>query len=252
MRTAKVMGATFMHLEADLRYRQRVESDRIVMIYDHLWSPYVEQVDRPEEDLAAMDRHLSRLEEVLGDSIRHRVYWIRGPVLGSEHLSIHGLALGSAWSAENYNSYRVDRHELAHAALDSFRLPHSDPPYVLHEGWAMSQCGYSQFELARSAAEARAEFPQLSLRDLFGPEWYYRDSGPVYSIGAAFVDFLIRTFDGSRFREFYIQCTPGHVEATCRQIIQVDFSSLESMFWRDVKASLEEEVQSRVSQVVPP
>lgn len=255
MRTAKVMGATFMRLEAEFGYRQRLESDRIVMYYEPRRSPYVERVDRPEEDLAAMDRHLARLEDLLGDRITDKVYWIRGPLLGREFLSLHGLSLGSAWSPEVSfeisDSYHGDRHELAHAALDWFRTPESDPPYVLHEGWAMAQCGNSQFDLAKAAAKARSERPQFSLRDLFGPSWYYRDSGPVYSMGGAFVDFLIRTFDARRFRRFYTQCSPGNVDSQCRQIFQVDLDALETAFWNDVNASLHAAAQAEPANPVP-
>ena len=239
MRLAKVMGATFMRLEADVEYLRRLESDRIVMYYDSRHPKYVEQVDRPEDDLAAMDRHLMRLEDLLGERIAGKVFWVRGPLLGSEHLSLHGLALGSAWSPEILGSYRGDRHELAHAALDWFRTPASNPPYVLHEGWAMAQCGDSRFELAQAAAKAREENPQLRLRDLFGPSWYYRDSGPVYSIGGAFVEFLVRTFSGQSFRRFYVECTPANAGAKCLEIFGVELDVLEVKFWADVNGSLQ-------------
>ena len=75
--------------------------------------------------------------------------------IGLESLSFHGLSLGSAWSPEVGEQFRGDRHELAHAALDWFRVPGSDPPYLLHEGWAMSQCGDGRLELARAAADSR-------------------------------------------------------------------------------------------------
>lgn len=238
MRMAKVMGATFMRLEADLMYRHRLESDRIVMFFEPRRSPYVERVDRPEEDLAAMDQHVARLETLLGGHITDKIYWIRGPALGSQLVSLHGLALGSAWSPEIRDSYRGDRHELAHAALDWFRTPASHPPYVLHEGWAMAQCGDSRVELAAAAAAARAEYAGLSVRDLFGPDWYDRDSGPVYAMGGALVDYLIRKYTAPRFRDFYTQCTPETFEADCRAIFEVDFDVLEANFWQDVEATL--------------
>jgi hypothetical protein len=238
MRMAKVMGATFMRLEADLMYRQRLESDRIVMYFDPRRSPYVERVDRPEEDLAAMDQHVARLENLLGGRITDKVVWIRGPLLGSEYVSLHGLSLGSAFSPEIRDSYRGDRHELAHAALDWFRTPASNPPYVLHEGWAMAQCGDSRADLAAAAATARAENSGLSLRELFERTWYFRDSGPAYSIGGAFVDYLIRSFGVPRFQRFYNECDPKNVEGKCREIFQVELDELEMHFWKDVEAAL--------------
>ena len=251
MRMTKVMGATFMRLVADIGYRRRLESERIVMYFEPRRSPYVERVDRPDEDLAAMERHLARLEDLLGDRITGKVYWIRGPLLGLEHLSLHGLSLGSAWTPEIPDSYRGDRHELAHAALDWFRTPASDPPYVLHEGWGMAQCGDSTLELAKAAAKERAENPAISLRGLFGPSWYYRDSGPVYSIGGAFVDFLIRSFGARRFRRFYNECELESVEAKCQEIFQVDLNVLEADFWKDVEASMQASVHAEPRSPAP-
>jgi hypothetical protein len=35
--------------------------------------------------MAAMDRHLARLENLLGEPIAGKVYWMRGPLLSSTH-----------------------------------------------------------------------------------------------------------------------------------------------------------------------
>jgi|GEM_PF-4600811 len=240
-----------MRLEAEIFYRQRIESDRIVMYYDPYRSPYVESVDRPAEDLAAMDEHLVRLETLLGIRLTRKVYWIRGPLLGREFLSLHGLSLGGAWSpeisSETRHGYRGDRHELAHAALDWTRTRLSDPPYVLHEGWAMAQCGDSRLELAQAALRERADHPEISLRDLFGPDWYYRDEGAVYPIGGAFVEFLMRHYDVMRFRRFYTESSPGAVDAKCREIFQRSLDELEAEFWIDV----EDMVVQHSSEIIP-
>jgi hypothetical protein len=177
-------------------------------------------------------------------------------LLGQQWLSVHGLSLGSAWSPEilpdDPDSYRGDRHELAHAALDWFRKPESDPPCVLNEGWAMAQCGLSRFQLAQAAAKARAEKPELGIRDLFGPSWYHQSSGPVYSMGGAFVEFLIRTFDARRFRKFYTECTPSHFDSKCREIFQIQFDELEAEFWNDVTAALHAEGQAESTRPKSP
>jgi len=243
MRAAKVMGATFMRLEVEFRYRRRLESGQIVMYFDPIPLPDDTGVTTPELDLAMMNQHLEHLQKVLGAPIGGRLFWIRGPLLGRAGLSLHGLALGSSWSPDegsltSAHVYRGDRHELAHAALDWFRTPGCDPPYVLHEGWAMSQCGDSRYELAKAADQARVKDPGISLRALFGPTWYHRDAGPVYSVGGAFVEYLIRRFDGDRFRQFYLECTPGQFETKCRELFHVPFDELESDFWIDVEATL--------------
>ena len=67
----------------------------------------------------------------------------------------------------------LDRHELAHAVLDEFRARDSDPPFLLHEGWADSQSGLDAGALAWNALDLRAE-PD-------GPAPGPRRSGPVPS-----------------------------------------------------------------------
>jgi len=238
MRLAQVMGAAFMRADVDLRYRHRLQSKRLVMFYDPRNPEHPERVDRPERDLAAMDEHLARLEQMLGGTISSKVYWVRGRALGLEYLSYHGLSLGGAGSPEVGEQFRADRHELAHAALDSFRVPGSDPPYLLHEGWAMSQCGDGWLELARAAADSRRENPAIGVRELLGPDWYHRDSGPVYSVGGAFVDFLVRSRGGARFRRFYVECQPDTFEAKCREIFETALDDLEAEFWDDVQKAV--------------
>lgn len=249
MRLAQVMGAAFMRADVDLQYRHRLESKRLVMFYDPRHPETMERldddgrvvgvvpvvVDRPQEDLAAMDAHLARLEQILGGTISSKVYWIRGRALGLEYLSFHGLSLGSAWSQVGGGMLRGDRHELAHAALDSFRVPGSNPPCLLNEGWAMSQCGDDRSKLAQAAADARRENPAIGVRELFGPDWYHQDSGPVYTVGGAFVDFLVRTRGGARFRRFCVECQPDTFEAKCREIFETDLDDLETEFWDDVQ-----------------
>lgn len=232
IRLAKVMGATLMRAEADLRYRSRLETERLVMCFDHL--------DHPQQDLDVMDRHLARLEAELGGTIPAKVFWVRGRLLGVQFSSFHGLALGSAGEMNDLSrgGGRGDRHELAHAALDWFREPDSNPPYVLHEGWAMAQCGDGRQELAEAAAKSRRDNPALGIRELFGPDWYYRDAGPVYSVGGAFVDFLIRTRGAQNFRRFYAECQPHTFEAKCIEIFHADIDELQGDFWQDVQKTL--------------
>lgn len=232
MRLAKVMGASMMRAGADVKYPRRLETERLVMCFDHL--------DHPEHDLEVMDRHLLRLENMLGGAIEAKVFWVRGRLLGVQYASFHGLSLGSKGDMNDvmHGGGRGDRHELAHAALDWFREPRSDPPYVLHEGWAMAQCGDGRLVLAEAAAKSRRENPEVGIRELFGPEWYYRDAGSVYSVGGAFVDFLIRSHGAERFRRFYAECQPHSVEAKCLEVFSMDLDELNADFWDDVKHTL--------------
>ena len=203
MNLAKVMGATLMRLEASVEYPNRLETGRLVMFYDRL--------EHPGEDAEAMDRHLAAMEAMLGGSLRGKVFWIRGPLpkLGLSGLSTNGIALGSDTSPPDWRSYAgLDRHELAHAAIDQFRSPGADPPCVLTEGWAQSRCGDTPAALSREALGQRSANPEIGLRELLGPSWYHRDSGPVYSFGGAFVDFLIRKHGTRKFLRLFNECRP--------------------------------------------
>ena len=82
------------------------------------------------------------------------------------------------------------------------------------------------------------ENPSVGIRELLGPDWYYRDAGPVYSVGGAFVDFLIRTRGAASFRRFYTECQPKTVEAKCQEIFETDLDHLEAEFWEDVQKAL--------------
>ena len=228
MNMAKVMGVTLMRLEASIEYPNQLETERLVMFYDHL--------EHPREDAEAMDRHLAAMETMLGGSLREKVFWVRGPLpkLGLSGLSTYGLALGSDSSPADWQSYvGFDRHELAHAALDQFRSPGADPPYVLHEGWAQAWCGETPAALSREALTLRSENQEINLRELLGPSWYYRDRGPVYSFGGAFVDFLIRKYGTKKFLRLYNECRPESFEAVFRDIFEADIDGLEAEFWKD-------------------
>jgi hypothetical protein len=164
MNLAKVMGVTLMRLEASIEYPNRLETERLVMFYERL--------DNPQQDAEAMDRHLAAMETMLGGSLRGKVFWVRGPLpkLGLSGLSTHGFALGSDTSPADWQSHvGLDRHELAHAAIDQFRSPGADPPYVLHKGWAQSRCGDTSAELSRDALAQRSANPGIGLRELLGP-----------------------------------------------------------------------------------
>ncbi len=235
MNIAKVMGVTLMRLEASIDYPNQLETDRLVMFYDRL--------EHPREDAEAMDRHLASMETMLGGPLRGKVYWIRGslPKLGLGGLSTHGLALGSDTSPADWRNYvGLDRHELAHAALDQFRSPEADPPYVLHEGWAQSRCGETPAALSREALTLRSADPEITLRELLGPSWYHRDRGPVYDYGGAFVDFLIRKHGMTKFLRLYNECRPEPFEAVIRDVFGVDIDALEADFWKDAKQQVRE------------
>jgi len=234
MNLAKMAASSLIRLEASVEYPNRLETDRLVMLYDRL--------EDPRRDAEAMDRHLARMEGMLGGPLRAKVYWVRGRLhrldLGS--LSVHGIALGSGESPAHWGEGgTLDRHELAHAALDEYRPHDADPPYFLREGWAESQSGVGPVVLARRALVQRSSDPSLGIREMASPGWYHRDAGPVYPLGGAFVDFLIRRDGVGKFLRLYNGCRPETFGATCREVFGADIEALEAEFWEDVRRQAE-------------
>src|SRR5262245_1871297 len=66
-------AVSLMEWHAALSYPYRVRTDRLVMYYD-------DGVTEPAADVAAMEAHLARLEELLGRRQHSRIHWVRGPV----------------------------------------------------------------------------------------------------------------------------------------------------------------------------
>jgi hypothetical protein len=237
-RLVKFAAAHVMELQAWYLYPHRLETARLVMFYD-------DRVADPEGDAAAMDRHLARMEKLTGKSLRAKVYWVRGCLLGMSGFCNRGVVSGSSQSPAAAGT--LDRHELAHAVLSQHESPDIDPPTLLSEGWAVSQEWlHDRPFLAQWALAARDGRPgnqcfqewagsRCCLRDLTEAEWYHHGSGPVYPVGGAFVDFLIRRFGAERFVELYFGCRPGSFEADCRTVFGTDLVTLEQLLWAKVE-----------------
>lgn len=228
----RMMGASFFEGAISFAFPNRLEGARLVMFYDEL--------ARPEEDLRLMEEHVAGMEKQLGRSLRAKVHWVRGRVLGLGGFAFYGLAFGSQRSPPNAASPEafLDRHELAHAVLNQFVTPDSEPPTLLSEGWAEAQAGFGPEALARRAlAVRRGAFnqPSYGVRDLTGPEWHHQDSGPVYPVGGAFVDFLLRKYGAEKFAELYVRCRPDRFEADCEAILGAGLDRLEQEFWQEAE-----------------
>jgi hypothetical protein len=235
-RLVKSAAASLMELQAWYCYQHRLETERLIMFYD-------DQVTDPTADAAAMDRHVARMEELTGKRLRAKIYWVRGRLLGRSGFCNHGVVSGSSDSPVG----SLDRHELAHAVLSQHETPDTDPPTLLGEGWAVSQEWVDDRPFlaqmavsSREGKEVNQSFQAWSgsracLRDLTSPEWYHHGSGPVYAVGGAFVDFLIRRFGADQFLELYFTCRPESFEADCRQVLGMDLDTLERLFWEDVE-----------------
>lgn len=91
------------------RYPNRLEGRHVVMVYD--------QVADPTGDVAAMDRVVERMEELLGQRCKTKVHWIRGSVIGLGAGYIQGLAAGPTVT-DQPGLTETDRHEVAHFVLN--------------------------------------------------------------------------------------------------------------------------------------
>ena len=219
-----VTAATLMEGQAACFYPHRLETERLIMFYHDL--------SHPELDAEIMDRHVAQLETKVGHSLRSRIHWVRGSLIGQGNISFLGLALGSAESPDwAQRQGHLDRHELAHAVITQQRPVSADPPMLLHEGWAESQSGLSHTELADRALQARKSNPSLSVADLFGPEWYHHDFGAVYFYGGAFVDYLIERFGPDKFVAIYNRCQPHQFEEDVQAVYGESLAELEAAFW---------------------
>ena len=146
---------------------------------------------------------------------------------------IRNIAMIDAGGGSTGTSWR-------HAVLDEFRAAPSDPPYLLHEGWADSQSGLDAGALARNALDFRERNPSVRLRDLVGLDQYHLMMNPAsYELGGAFVDFLIRRYGVARFLRLYNEGRPATFDATCLDLFGSDLDALEAEFWEDVRRQVE-------------
>jgi hypothetical protein len=246
------------------QYPQRIATDRIVMFYDS-------RVTDPEGDLRAMEAHVERMELETGLRLRAPVFWVRGSLLGKQAMALPGFALGSAQSPAD----ALDRHELAHVVLAQHFPVGTIPPMLLNEGWAEAQAQpprqlaeaavWLREFLFKTCASATPDQIEDMLSSTVDPEgyrdlcdrvrrdgaesflfldvltndfWYGRDQQPVYSIGGAFCDFVIRRHGAARLAELVLATRPGKFAEACRSVLGEDLAVLELEFWRDVETEL--------------
>jgi hypothetical protein len=233
--------ASLMEGQAYQAYPHRLESQRLVMFYD-------DRVTDPHKDLEAMDRHVADLEKVTGKPLRAKIYWVRGAVFGRGQMAIRGLVLGSSQSPADWDTadhpfrLSVDRHELAHGVIHQLQPSDADPPTLLIEGWAEAHAGMTSRKRAELAKHSRGLWrertgagpTQSYLRELTGPAWYHRIDGPVYNVGGAFAEFVLKKYGTECFLRWYFACRPGRFEEECLAQLGVAFDTLEAEFWAEV------------------
>ena len=255
-------GATVGEAQAQWTFPRRLESERLVMFF-------TEKTPSPEADLAAMEEHVSQLEQELKLPLRTKIYWVRGSVLGKSGIAVLGLALGSRQGDAN----SLDKHELAHAVINQHLHAGVLPVMMLNEGWAESKSNEaSQLYISAAglrtnaqqfATLSRAQFERdassmlvdpkamlkidANMREFgeprffeatTGPELYYNDNGPAYTFGGAFVHFLIKSYGIEKFKEIYFQGRLGNFSTEVRRIYGKDIAAIENEFWSEVDSQI--------------
>jgi hypothetical protein len=230
-RTALVAGAGLMDAEARLRYPRRLSGERVVMIYDTLADP--------QRDVAAMDRHVAKLERILGRCMPGKVHWLRGPALGlGGGRAFQGVAMGGLGDPGPDGLTEVDRHEAAHVVLSHHLPADAEPPTVLNEGWAESQQGSPPESLSRRLWDFQVRGQLPTLRELVGPDWYCRMEPPVYVYGGPLVDYLLRRYGAEKFFQLCATCRQETFEADCRRVLGVGLDELHRQFWADASRQI--------------
>jgi len=211
---------------------------------------YDDRITSPQRDIEAMEKHVTHLMQMTGTMPRAKIEWVRGGLAGRGNMAIAGLALGSSSSPRDWESVdradhmSVDRHELAHAVLHQRYRTDTDPPLLMVEGWADSQSGLLPQKMAAFALESRRLWRERTsakptdsyLRELVSPAWYHHIDGPVYNVGCAWCDYLIRTHGVEKFMQLYFSCKPGTFETDLRRVYGIDFAVLERDFWKQAES----------------
>ena len=198
-------------------------------------------IDDALDQVEAMDRHVEKMEHLLGTETPGKVHWVRGSLLGLSFMHLWGVALGSesgSWTREADGLTSVDRHEVAHWTIDSHvQLYQAPRPIILAEGWAETQSGYPRLEIFSRAAKCREEGSWLPLQELILPgrkDYNYAEfNARSYYQGRVLVDFLLSQYGGPAFFAFYRQianllarcwrCDSGREAITSHSQIRTSF-----------------------------
>ena len=217
------LATSLMDLEARFRFPDRTVGRKVVMIHAGI-ADAAEQVE-------AMDRHVERIERLLGRQAVGQIHWVRGAFFGRSGLSFWGVALGSDGAKRIPSSdglTTLDRHEVAHGAIDDLSASlMTGPPSILVEGWAESQSGYLPTQLYGNAASQRETW--VPLKDLILPG-HPMFEGRIYQQGGVLVDYLLTQFGGPAFEAFYHDCSPQTFDSDCRRHFGMGLEELDAAY----------------------
>ncbi|MGA2060140.1 MAG: hypothetical protein ABSG67_06635 [Thermoguttaceae bacterium] len=214
-------------------YPYRYEGERFVMWSD---SPKCD-----EKQMAAMDAHILAMEKSLGRRSDYKVYWVRGPVWGIGGKYVFGWALGSPSSTPSDGTdglNYIDRHEVAHFALDQLRPngDHLEVPMLLIEGWAEFNSGRRAESCRARAWATQREGELLNLHLLTGPDWFHVSAGPMYWQGSVLVEYLLRRFGYEKFLELCSTCHEDSFNDDVKSVLGLDLDELDKTYQQDLAA----------------
>ncbi len=226
------IGSALGDLEKCLRYRHRYVGQRVEMYSDR-------PISNAWSLVSLADAHLASIENELGSPMPVRVHWIRGTLLGRNNYQFLGLAMSNLDIEEGSGAVRftnLDRHELAHFAIHGRSTAEPMPPFVLVEGWAQAKSGMSREKLVRDAWQARYELSMTwQLDRLIEPSFYERDDGPVYSIGGALVEHLLRRYGPHKFRDLYLNARQPTFASQFEKAYGKTLAEVETQLWQEIE-----------------
>jgi hypothetical protein len=221
------MGASLLDAAARVAYPRRTSGKHVTMLY--------KASGDPDADVAAMDAHVARMSELLGQKCTAKVHWVRGRLCGVGGMYFQGMSFGSDSRTGDGAPTELDRHEVAHFVIEHLAGPHSQPPSLLQEGWAQTQSGLEPGVLAGRALKGWAEEPRLGPAALVGRDYYDSREAIVYTQGGAFADFLLRRYGGPRFFELYRSCREASFAQDCERVLGDSLVELERLYGEDLE-----------------
>ncbi len=240
-------GSAVADLEIRFQYRHRYDGERVTMFC-------TEAHDDASELISAMDQHILKMEDRLGRRGVAKAHWIRGRALGRSNFQFLGLAMSDFHTPEQMKQpglQTVDRHELAHFTIGQFLRADSSPPCVILEGWAQAM-SETREQLAVDCWRARYRHHQSwRLAELTSSPWYHIDNGPVYSVGGAFVDYLIRHYGEPKFLDLYLSVNEANFKMEFKRIYGESVVELEPKLWAEVELMVPEKERKRDRWIDP-
>ena len=217
-------GSGYLEIEARCRYR-RITEGKFVELFDD------GKLKDPESLVEQMDEHIKSMSESIGrPTPQQKTAWIRGSLFGHSGRAICMLAICDTQGPLESLEY-IDRHEAAHTTLFGVASLKQEPPMLLAEGWAqVNSIDLDEMVVSLSNSRKYDEAP-ISVQQMVQAPRYGQSTGPAYSIGGPFVNYLIEEFGGEVVAQLYEEAKRSSFEEDFESIVGLPLKDSETKFW---------------------